>query len=177
MREHRFYRIAIISAAAIIAAAVLVAPRTVDAGSSTGTLTVTASVSQKCILSSPTLAFGAYDPVVTNNSANLDSTTTITVTCTKGATGITLGFGDSANAPSGCTAPQRCLVGAVHTNYLDYQLYSDSGRTSVWTTAISESVTGGITTPTSVTIYGRVPPTQDVNVDTYSDTVVATVNY
>ncbi|HET9393309.1 MAG TPA: spore coat U domain-containing protein [Candidatus Rubrimentiphilum sp.] len=155
----------------------MVIPRTVDAGSSTGTLTVTASVAQKCILSSPTLAFGSYDPVVTNNSANLDATTTITVTCTKGATGITLGFGNSANAPTGCAAPQRCLVGAVHSNYLNYQLYSDSGHSSVWTTAISESVTGGITTPTSVTIYGRVPPTQDVNVDTYSDTVVATVNY
>jgi spore coat protein U-like protein len=165
------------SAAAIFAAAVLVAPGAVDAGSSTGTLTVTASVTQKCILSSPTLAFGAYDPVVTNNAANLDSTTTITVTCTKGATGITLGFGNSANAPTGCTAPQRCLLGVAHANYLNYQLYSDSGHSSVWTTAIAETVSGGITTPTSVTIYGRVPPTQDVSVDTYSDTVVATVNY
>jgi spore coat protein U-like protein len=176
MREHRFYRLAMITAAAIVAAAVIT-PSAVRAGSSTGTLTVTASVAQKCILSSPTLAFGSYDPVVTNNSANLDATTTITVTCTKGATGITLGFGNSANAPTGCTAPQRCLLGAGHANYLNYQLYSDSGRSSVWTTAISESVTGGITTPTSVTIYGRVPPAQDVNVDTYSDSVVATVNY
>ena len=155
----------------------MLAPGAVDAGSSTGTLTVTASVSQKCILSSPTLGFGSYDPVVTNNAANLDSSTTITVTCTKGATGITLGFGNSGNAPTGCSAPQRCLLGAGHGDYLNYQLYSDSGHSSVWTTAISESVTGGITTPTSVTIYGRVPPTQDVNVDTYSDTVVATVNY
>ena len=177
MRERRVYRIAVIAAAAIIAAAALVAPGAVYAGSSTGTLTVTASVSQKCILSSPTLGFGSYDPVVTNNASNLDGSTTITVTCTKGATGITLGFGNSANAPTGCTAPQRCLVGVAHSNYLNYQLYSDSGRSSVWTTAISESVTGGITTPTSVTIYGRVPSAQDVSVDTYSDTVVATVNY
>lgn len=175
MREGRRGR-AVISAAAVIAAALL-APAGVRAGSSTGTLTVTASVPQKCIVTSPTLAFGSYDPVVTNNSANLDTTTTITVTCTKGATGITLGFGNSANAPTGCTAPQRCLVGAVHTNYLNYQIYSDSGRSSVWTTAISESVTGGITTPTSVTVYGRVPGAQDVSVDSYSDTVIATVNY
>ena len=176
MRERRLYRAVIVTASAIFAVAVMV-PCAVKAGSSTGTLTVTASVSQKCILSSPTLAFGSYDPVVTNNSANLDATTTITVTCTKGATGITLGFGNSANAPTGCTAPQRCLVGAAHANYLNYQLYSDSGRSSVWTTAISESITGGITTPTNLTIYGRVPPAQDVNVDTYSDSVVATVNY
>ena len=176
MRENRSYRLATIAAAAVIAAAVL-SPAAVNAGSSTGTLTVTASVAQKCILSSPTLAFGSYDPVVTNNSANLDASTTITVTCTKGATGITLGFGNSANAPAGCTAPQRCLLGSGHANYLNYQLYSDSGHSSVWTTAISESVTGGITTPTSVTIYGRVPPAQDVSVDSYSDSVVATVNY
>lgn len=175
MRGH-VWRVSV-TAAAFIAAAVFVAPHSVKAGSSTGTLTVTASVPQKCIVSSPTLAFGSYDPVVINNSAALTTSTTITVTCTKGATGITLGFGNSANAPTGCTAPQRCMIGSVHSNYLNYQIYSDSGHSSVWTTAISESVTGGITTPTNLTVYGSAPGGQDVSVDSYSDTVTATVNY
>jgi len=48
----------------------------------------------------------------------------------------------------------------------------------VWTTAITETVTGGVTTPTTVTIYGRVPGAQDAAVGTgYTDAITATVNY
>lgn len=169
----RIYRVVITAAA--LAAAAVIAPAYVEASSSTGTLTVTASVPQRCIITSPTLAFGVYDPVVDNRSSALTGSTTITVTCTKGATGITVGFGPSAT--SGCSAPQRCMVGSAHSGTLDYQIYSDSGRSSVWTTAISESITGGITTPTNLTVYGSVPPAQDITVDSYSDTVTATVNY
>ncbi len=161
---------------AVFAAALWVSPDPVAAGSSTGTLTVTASVAQNCIVGNATLAFGAYDPVVTNRSTNDDQSTTITLTCTKGASGITLGFGNSANAPAGCTAPQRCMVNTGH--YLNYQLYSDSGRASVWTTAIAETVSGGITTPTNVTVYGRIPSAQDASVGaTYTDSVTATINF
>lgn len=146
------------------------------AASATANLTVTASVPQKCVIAAAALAFGSYDPVVTNNSANLDQTATMTLTCTKGATGVTLGMGSSANAPAGCTAPQRCLVSSG--SYLNYQLYSDSSRSSVWTTAIAETVSGGITTPTSVTVYGRIPGGQDAPVGaSYQDTIVATVNF
>jgi spore coat protein U-like protein len=163
-------------AIALMAALLWVVPNAVSAGSSTGTLTVTASVAQNCIVSSPTLAFGAYDPVVANLSANDDQSTTIVLTCTKGASGITLGFGNSANAPAGCTAPQRCLVSSGH--YMNYQLYSDSGRSSVWTTAIAETVSGGVTTPTNVTIYGRIPSGQDASIGAaYTDSVTATVNF
>lgn len=159
-----------------MAALLWVVPNAVSAGSSTGTLTVTASVAQNCIVSSPTLAFGAYDPVVANLSANDDQSTTIVLTCTKGASGITLGFGNSANAPAGCTAPQRCLVSSGH--YMNYQLYSDSGRSSVWTTAIAETVSGGVTTPTNVTVYGRIPSGQDASIGAaYTDSVTATVNF
>jgi spore coat protein U-like protein len=151
-------------------------PNPVAAGTATGTLSVTASVTQNCIVSSPTLAFGAYDPVVANLSTNDDQTATIVVTCTKGASGVTLGFGSSLNAPAGCTAPQRCLVSAGH--YMNYQLYSDSGRSSVWTTAISETVSGGVGAPTSVIVYGRIPSGQDASVGAaYTDSVTATVNF
>ncbi len=161
---------------AVVVVAFCVVPNPVEAGSSTGTLSVTASVAQNCIVNNPTLAFGAYDPVVTNRSTNDDQTATITLTCTKGASGVTLGFGNSANAPAGCAAPQRCLVSSGH--YLNYQIYSDSGRTSVWTTAIAETVSGGVTTPTNVTVYGRIPSAQDASIGaTYTDSVTATINF
>ena len=164
------------AAAVLTATALCLVPNAVSAGSSTGTLSVTASVAQNCIVSSPTLAFGAYDPVVANLSTNDDQSTTIVLTCTKGASGITLGFGNSANAPAGCTAPQRCLVSAGH--YMNYQIYSDSGRSSVWTTAIAETVSGGVTTPTNVTVYGRIPSGQDASIGAaYTDSVTATVNF
>jgi spore coat protein U-like protein len=61
---------------------------------------------------------------------------------------------------------------------MNYQLYSDSGRSSVWTTAIAETVSGGVTTPTNVTIYGRIPSGQDASIGAaYTDSVTATVNF
>src|ERR1035437_1725389 len=49
-----------------------------------GTLTLNSSVAANCTIGAATLAFGAYDPVVTNASAPLDGSTTMTVACTKG---------------------------------------------------------------------------------------------
>ena len=146
------------------------------AGLTTGNLSVSASVAQNCTVGDATLAFGAYDPVAANATSPLNATATLILTCTKGATGITLGLGNSANAPAGCNAPARCL--ASSGNYLNYQLYSDSGRASAWTTAIAETVSGGIASPTSVTVYAQIPAGQDASVGaSYSDTVVATINF
>jgi spore coat protein U-like protein len=162
--------------AVILAFAGGLLPVATQAGSSTGNLSVSASVAQKCTIGAGTLAFGAYDPVGTNAATDLDQSGTMTVTCTKGATGITVGFGASSNDPAGCAAPQRCL--ASSGNYLNYQLYSDSSRSSVWTTAIAETVSGGTSSPTTLTVYGRIPKAQDASVGaSYADTVVATVNY
>jgi len=169
-------RMALRAAALVAVAALASAPLAASAGTATNTLSVTASVAKNCTVGSSTMAFGAYDPVVANLSTNLDQTSTITLTCTKSASGITLGFGASANAPGGCTSPARCMISG--SDYLQYQIYSDSGRTSVWTTAIAETVTGGTTTPTDVTIYGRIPSGQDAAVGaSYADSVTATVNF
>lgn len=162
---------------AILALGMFQGPKPAVAGSTTANLTVSASITQNCIIATGTLAFGAYDPVVTNRSTALTASTTMAVTCTKGATGVTMGLGASANTAN-CPTPagQRCL--ASGSNYLNYNLYPTNTYGTVWTTALSESVTGGITTPTNVTIYGQIPAGQDVAVGTsYTDTVVATVNY
>lgn len=165
------------AAAIVLAFAGGLVPAATQASSSaTGNLSVSASVTQKCTIGAGTLSFGAYDPVATNAATDLDQSATMTVTCTKGATGITVGFGASANDPAGCAAPQRCM--ASSGNYLNYQLYSDSSRSSVWTTAIAETVSGGTGSPTTLTVYGRIPSGQDASVGaSYADTVVATVNY
>jgi spore coat protein U-like protein len=144
------------------------------AGSASAALNVSATVANNCTISTVALAFGAYDPVTTNAAANLDSTATVTVACTKGATS-TIGMNLGSNA-SGST--RRMTDGA--TNYLTYELYQDSGRTTVW----GNSGTG-LFTPAAApskaarnfTVYGRVASNQDVPAGTYTDTITATVNF
>jgi spore coat protein U-like protein len=152
------------------------APVAALAGASTAPLTVSASVAQNCTIGAGTLSFGAYDPVVANRTAAATASGTMVVTCTKGSSGVTVGFANSANAPTGCTAPQRCL--ASGSSYLNYNIYPTISYTAAWTTALAETVSGGITTPTSLTIYGQIPGGQDVATGaSYADSVVASVNF
>ena len=146
------------------------------AGSATGNLNVTTTVGQICTASSPTLDFGAYNPITTNATADLDSSTTITVNC-GGSGNVTLGFALGANAAAGhCgPSPQRCMVNG--TSYLNYNIYasgSDRSADTPWTSPVPETISGGSAT---ITIYGRVPGGQDAVVGTYTDSIVATVYY
>lgn len=151
---------------ALTLALVAVAPAAF-AGSANSTLTVQASVAANCTIANATLNFGAYDPVVTNAVANLDGSTTMTVACTKGFVPTI------AIATTG-----RSMTGGGDT--LTYELYKDSGRTTVW-----GNTGAALFTPPSApgkggsayTIYGRVAGGQDVGVASYSGTIQATVNF
>jgi spore coat protein U-like protein len=147
---------------------------TAKAASATANLGVSATVTNNCTISTTALAFGSYDPVGANASGNLDGTGTVVVACTKGAT-ATVGLGLGGNA-SGSTR----RMGDGGTNYLTYELYQDSGRTTIW----SDSGAGLLSpaaapskAPRNFTVYGRVTGNQDVPAGNYSDTVVATVNF
>jgi spore coat protein U-like protein len=112
--------------------------------------------------------------VVANASANLDGTGTVIVACTKGAS-ATVGLGLGLNA-SGST--RRMSNGG--TEYLDYELYQDSGRTTVWGNSGAGLYSPGAAPSKAArnfTVYGRVTANQDVAAGSYSDTVVATVNF
>jgi spore coat protein U-like protein len=148
------------------------------AGTATSNLSVTATVAANCTIdASGTVAFGTYDPIVANAAADLDNTGSIDTVCTNGSTPkITLGQG--ANADTGSTAdiPLRRMTDG--TNFLSYQLYSESTRTTIWgdTAATGLQVTGtGATVNTPV--YGRVTQGQNVPAGSYTDTVVATITF
>ena len=144
-----------------------------SAATATTSLDVSASVTNNCTISAAALGFGSYDPVVANATGNLDGTGVVTVACTKGATAtIALGGGNNA---SGST--RRLADGSG--NYLTYELYSNSGRTNVWNTTTGTLSTGAAPSKASrdFTVYGRVEPNQDVPAGSYSDAVVATVNF
>ena len=171
MRSQRFARISA-AAGLAMAAALLVSSSSVSAATATANLTVSATVSVNCVVTAGTLSFGAYDPVVANASADLDGSGTFTVACTKGATGLTIELGQGSNYSSG-----RRMVASG--NYLPYELYSNSGRTTVWgsgAAAVSPSAPSS-NAPVTYTVYGRVAAGANVTAGSYSDTVVATVNF
>ena len=147
------------------------------AGTATSNMSVTATVSANCTISAGSLAFGTYDPVVTNATTALNGTATLSVTCTNGAAStLTLGQGSNANTGSTDTAPLRRLKSG--TNFLSYSVYQDSGRTTTWgnTAGTGVSYTGTGTTG-SVTVFGAVAAGQNVPGGSYTDTVVATITF
>lgn len=147
------------------------------AGTATSNLSVTATVSANCTISTSAVAFGAYDPVSTNASAALDGAGSVSVTCTNGSA-ATITLGQGANAATGSTdaAPTRRMVAG--TNFLSYALYQEAARTTVWgnTSATGKAHTG-TGTSTAISVFGRVSAGQNVPAASYSDTVVATVTF
>ncbi|MBI4475967.1 MAG: spore coat protein U domain-containing protein [Acidobacteria bacterium] len=146
-----------------------------DAGSAQATLNVSATVANNCTISTAAIAFGSYDPVVTHASTALDSTGTVTIACTKGAnTTIELGLGANASGS------QRRMKDSG-TNYLNYELYQPDGFTTVWGLLSAGNAYTPAAAPSkaarSFTVNGRVAAGQDVPAGSYSDTVVATVNF
>lgn len=145
-----------------------------EAQSASASLTVSASVTKNCTISTTPVNFGAYDPVAANATAPLDGIGTIIVTCTKGAA-AKVGLNAGSNA-QGTT--RRMIQGG--TAYLNYELYKDASRTEVWG---DDSSTGFDVpaapnrNPRTFTTYGRVASGQDATVGNYSDTVIATVNF
>ena len=156
--------------AALVAGIAVYSQSNVEAaGTATSSFTVSASVTANCTIAAGALAFGPYDPVSANASTDLDQTSTITVACTKGSTGI-VSLDNGVNFSGG----RRMKAGA---NFLTYEMYSDSGRTTVWNASNTVSYTAASKASTGLTLYGRVAAGQDVPVGAYSDTVVATISF
>src|SRR5437870_13726869 len=144
------------------------------AGSARANLSVTASVSANCTISTAPVAFGAYDPVSANAATNLNGTGTLTVACTKGAT-ATIDLGNGGNFSGGT---RRMGSGS---DFLNYALYKDAARTQVWGSGLAGGTTmaylAATKASTAVSVYGTVPQNQDVTVGAYNDVVLATINY
>ncbi len=171
--------------AALAIALAAVAPAAL-AGSATSNLGVSASVAANCTITTAPVAFGAYDPVVTNAPNPLNNNGSVTITCTKGsAPNVGLGLGSHA---SGTT---RRMQGGTSGDFLTYELYQPPNTTpgtactypgtTVWGTAGANLFTPTVPTSKASRLYnvcGTVGAGQDVAADaSYTDTVVATVNF
>jgi spore coat protein U-like protein len=141
-------------------------------------LNVSATVEANCTIATTAVDFGAYDPIVTNLSTDLDAQGEVTVLCTNGASAtVTLGQGVDPGPGSTDAAPARRLKHST-ADYLTYILYSDGGHSTVWGntagTGVSHTGTG---LSTDLHVYGRLAAGQNKPVGTYTDTVVASVTF
>ena len=165
---NRTARVALIFGGLVFGLAVPALAQTASAN-----LSVTATVSKNCSITTTAVAFGSYDPIVANASTPLDGTGTVMVTCTKGAgTRIDLDLGSNAAG-----SVRRMLGG---TDLLTYELYADSGHSTVWGAGAGAGQTIAAApnkNPRTFTVYGRVPAGQDVGAASCAETVVATINF
>jgi spore coat protein U-like protein len=131
-----------------------------------------------CAVSASTVPFGAYNPASVSAT---DATGTVTVTCTV-LVGIAMSWTVQLSRGVSATYSPRTLANGGKS--LSYNLYTTNARTVIWgdgsagTSVISDSVFLAIGTHAfNYTIYGRIPPLQDVKSGSYSDSIVVTVTY
>jgi spore coat protein U-like protein len=131
----------------------------------------------QCTMNSTPIHFGNYD---TFSSAPLDAIGTITVDCSGNVrrANVTL----SVSSTSGTFKPRR-MKRSLRNDLLDYNVYTDAARTAIFgdgtggTSRVRPSRPPGprVRWNASITMYGRIPPGQDVSAGTYADTLTATV--
>lgn len=157
----------------LIASAAVLAPAAASAATTSSTLSVDATVTANCTVSTSALAFGAVDPL---SGANIDGTGGITVTCTSGTA-----WTASAGIGSGTGASFTSRRMSDGSNLLNYNLYTTAGRTTVWGDGSGSTGTLGGTgsgSAQSATVYGRIGSGQtSVPPGNYADTVSVTVTY
>jgi len=143
----------------------------VFAETKTADLPISANVKKSCSISTAGITFTDYDPLAaTSNTAN----GSVTIACTKGSVtpiGLDLGANNSGT-------DRRMLNGT--SNYLTYELHKTSASGPNWGNADPDWFTPAAApdkNPRTFTVYGVIPAGQDVPEGTYTDTVVATVNF
>lgn len=153
------------SAMALIAGAAYAATQTT-------TFTVQIVIQNACTVSATALDFPNSGVL----GANVDSTNTVTVTCNPGLPwSVSLNPGTG----SGGTVVTRKMTGPAAAT-INYTIYSDAGRTTIWGdgTSGTVNVTGtGTGSAQNQTGFGRVPPQATPAAGTYTDTITATVTF
>jgi len=165
----------------LVLAAALVGSASAIAGSATTTLSNTTAITANCTFTASGFT-NTYDPIVANASTAVkDATASITYTCTDGGTGAKIALNDGTNAASGSTddSPLARLKGGTHGDYLNYAMFQDNGYSDVWAydPAVNEVSATEDGASHTVYVYTEIPAGQNVHVDTYTDTVTATITF
>ena len=127
-----------------------------------------------CTISTVGVAFGFYNVF---NSTVLTSTGSVTICCTGVGAGtdpvtVSLSKGNASSFQS------RQMLRGIEP--LSYSLFLDAGGSQIWgdgTAGTHQFASVSNNQPVTLTIFGRVPAGQDVSVGSYSDTIVATIDF
>jgi spore coat protein U-like protein len=167
----------------LLALALITVVNVATAATATANIAVSATISQNCTISTTPIVFGAYDPV---SGGNVTASGTVVVACTKGATSTYVGLGNGANFTT-----IRNMLGGTSGDKLAYTLVQPVsaiplaacpafGANTAWGSTSGTSPVIG--TPTSkvartFNVCGQIASGQDISVDSYTDTVIATINF
>ena len=87
----------------------------------------------------------------------------------------------SINSGGSGTFNPRQMKAMTGTDRLNYYLFTDASRTVIWGdgTGGTSTVTNMVTrnAPWNATIFGMLPPRQNIRAGSYSDTLLVTVNW
>jgi spore coat protein U-like protein len=153
--------------------AILAASPVVAAGTATTTFSVSATVVATCSVSAAALSFGTSIPTPIN--LNVDATSTLTATCSANSP-YTVAL--NAGTGTGATFAARKLSSGA--NSLNYTLYTDANRSTVWgdgTGSSSLSNQTGTGAAQTITVYGRISSGQTPAIGSYTDTVTVTISF
>lgn len=134
----------------------------------------TGTASAICTVSTTAVTFGSYDVF---SPSPTDSTGSITVDCNEAPPpNVVVAIGQSPN--SGGFNPRQMVSG---TEYLDYNLYTDATYTSIWGDGTGGTVTQTVMVQKNkdevLTVYGRIPPGQDITAGSYAETLTVTITW
>jgi spore coat protein U-like protein len=140
------------------------------AATTTTTFNVSLTITSNCTVSATAMAFGSSGII----SANIDASSTVTVTCTN-TTPYSVGL--DAGIGAGATVAVRKMTSGGAT--VDYSLYQDNGRSTIWGNTVGTNTVGGTGSGSgqALTVYGRVPSQSTPAPGAYSDTITVTVTY
>jgi spore coat protein U-like protein len=185
-RSHTMLKKSLLSLSAVVA--LLPVSGTVIAASTSTNIPVSATVSQGCIISTTAaLAFGAYDPTGANATNALNATGQVSVACSKGSTGLTIGMDNGTHV----LGTQRQMQGVIATDLLQYNLFQPPTNVAGVACTFPGSIPWNTTTPAGVltitsaptkaarlyNVCGTIPGGQDASTGSYTDTIIATLNF
>ena len=142
-----------------------------EAATVTGTFNVQVTIAATCALNSASnLNFGTQGVL----AANVDQTSTITVTCTN-TTPYNIGLDKGVNGGSVTTRQMKAAGVAL----INYSLFSDAGRTVNWGQTIGTDTVAATGTGSAqpFTVFGRIPPQPSPLAAVYNDTITVSVTY